>query len=259
MEKMCRAVGDILMKSERALFVTGAGISADAGIPTYRGVGGLGCHRAADPCLDLERELDSDMLQHDPGRAWRMYRELEGECRTLGPDPAHDMFAEYSRQHGGTWTVTVNVDGLHRSAMTPNLIEVNGNLRDVKCTVCTWEAALPSYGCLSEVPACPMCDSVVRPKISLLGEPPMKPAVHALEEELARGFDVVACIGTSGISKTVDRLVQWTRERGTPLVEINVGDSAIARAANIRIPVSASVGITEVVTSIRSRPHPRAA
>ena len=93
--ELCQMVANLLVGSRRALFITGAGISADAGVPTYRGIGGLGCHDAWAPDFDLDRELDAGLVHENPARAWETYREIERESRLDAGDPAHEMLSHF--------------------------------------------------------------------------------------------------------------------------------------------------------------------
>ena len=245
--ELCQLVANLLEGSQRALFITGAGISADAGIPTYRGIGGLGCHDAWAPGFDLERELDAGLVHENPARAWETYREIERESRMDSQDPTHAMLSHFCQAHHEAWILTQNVDGLHRRAESPNLVELNGNLRDPACIQCDWRASVSTFDDLPAIPRCPECGLIARPACSLLGEPPLEEAMCAIERELEQGFDVVACIGTSGAAPLINDILHRAHARETKIVDINLGDSNISRAANIRLPVSPSIGVQRVL------------
>ena len=255
---LCHAVASLLNASKRVLFITGGGVSADSGVPTYRGVGGLGCHTSDDPLFDIERELDFEVMAHDPARAWRTIRTIERESRGAAPNDAHARLSAFCQSRPGAWTLTRNVDGLHRRADTPNLIEINGNLRDLECTACSWHESVVSFDGLDATPHCPSCGRVVRPRCSLVGEPPIEHAMRTLERELATGFDVVACIGASSDASFVADLLGKTRERGIPTIEINPGMSVVAHESHVRLPVSPAIGVASVFEQVQM-PPPRAA
>ncbi len=258
LSELCNAVASLLNSSRRVLFITGAGVSADSGVPTYRGVGGLGCHASDDPLFDIERELDFEVMTLDPTRAWRTFHTMERESRDAAPNDAHARLSAFCRARPGAWTLTRNVDGLHRRADTPNLIELNGNLRDLECIGCGWHESVVSFEGLEATPQCPSCGRVVRPRCSLVGEPPIEEAMLALERELKRGFDVVACVGASSNASFVADLLGETQARGTPTIEINPGESVVAHAAHMRLPVTPAVGIASVFERMKT-PPPHAA
>lgn len=199
------------------------------------------------PNFDLERELDAGLVHEDPARAWTTYRGLERESRHRDVDPAHTMLSDLCRAHDDAWILTQNVDGLHRQASARNLVELNGNLRDISCIHCDWRERLETFDQLQPIPRCPACGAIVRPACALLGEPPIEEAMCAIERELEQGFDVVACVGTSGAAPLIEDILYQARERGTPIVDINYGESMLSRAANLRVPASPAVAIGRIL------------
>ena len=107
------AAAELLAPAQHILFVTGAGISADSGLPTYRGVGGLYDDADTEDGLPIEVCLSGSMFRRDPARTWKYIREIERACRGARPNPAHELIAELERERERVWVLTQNVDGLH--------------------------------------------------------------------------------------------------------------------------------------------------
>ena len=92
------------------LFVTGAGISADSGLPTYRGIGGLYEQDGTEDGIPIEAALSGAMFQRDPALTWKYIHQIESACREAGPNRAHEAIAELERRFDRVWTLTQNVD-----------------------------------------------------------------------------------------------------------------------------------------------------
>ncbi|MDR1461806.1 MAG: NAD-dependent protein deacylase, partial [Azoarcus sp.] len=119
-------IADSLRRAERPLFITGAGISADSGLPTYRGIGGLYNDRQAEEGISIEEALSGHMLAHRPELTWRYIGQIERNCRDAEPSAAHRLIAALEAEKPGTWVLTQNIDSLHRTAGSKNLIEIHG-------------------------------------------------------------------------------------------------------------------------------------
>lgn len=203
------------------LFITGAGISAESGLPTYRGVGGLYDQGETDEGLPIEELLSGEMLHRDPAACWKYIHQIERACRGASPSRAHEIVAAFERRVPRTWVLTQNVDGLHLRAGSTRVIEIHGNLDRLACTECTYRTRVESYLGLGAVPSCPRCGSVVRPEVVLFGERLPPAAIAALEREMAAGFDVVFSVGTSSLFPYIRAPVLMGRRAGALTVEIN--------------------------------------
>ena len=173
------------------LFVTGAGISADSGLPTYRGIGGLYEQESTDEGVPIEVALSGEMFRRDPALTWKYIHQIESACRDAQPNRAHDLIARLERKMDRVWTLTQNVDGLHRSAGSQRIIDIHGDVHHLVCTQCGYRWRVDDYAGLSIPPSCPECASLVRPEVVLFGEMLPIDRVQVLHEQLARGFDAV--------------------------------------------------------------------
>ena len=222
-------IADLLARSESALFVTGAGVSADSGLPTYRGIGGLYEDAVVEEGLAIEDALSGEMFRRDPSLSWKYIHQVEQACRGARHNRAHEVIAELEKTMPRVWVLTQNVDGLHQRAGSQKVIPVHGNVHDLRCTQCPWRATVKDFSELSAIPPdCPQCAGVVRPDVVLFGEMLPGAAIDDLGRELGRGFDVVFSVGTSSLFPYISEPVIAASRRGLPTVEINPGTTDVS-------------------------------
>jgi len=149
-DEVARLIGE----ASRILFITGAGISADSGLPTYRGIGGLYHERLTDDGLTIEEALSGEMMAARPDVAWKYIAEIEANCRGAEPNIAHRIIAALEQERPGVWVLTQNVDGLHRDAGSRNLIEIHGTVHRLRCTECAHSRKVTDFGGLRLPPEC---------------------------------------------------------------------------------------------------------
>lgn len=223
--------------------MTGAGISADSGLPTYRGVGGLYDDGGTEEGLPIEVCLSGGMFRRDPSKTWKYIRQIELACRGAQPNRAHQRIAELERTRERVWVLTQNVDGLHAAAGTRNLIAIHGDVHLLHCTACRWATRVDDYAGLAPLPRCPECDAVIRPKVVLFDEMLPMDAIASLQREFERGFDAVVVIGTSAVFPYIAGPVELTARRGKPTIEINPGESEVSSIVDVRIRLGAALAM----------------
>ncbi len=246
------AVAAQLGEAQRILFITGAGISADSGLPTYRGIGGLYHERLTADGLSIEEALSGEMMAQRPEVCWRYIAEIEANCRGAQPNAAHRLIAELEREKQAVWVLTQNVDGLHRAAGSQKLIEIHGTVHHLRCTECPHERNVPDFGGLHIPPACPVCGGLLRPDVVLFGELLPQRGIDRLEQVLAAGLDLVVSIGTTSVFPYIAGPVWWAQQQGIPSVEINPGDTEVSRLVSHRI----RLGAADALTRLWQRIHP---
>lgn len=246
------AVAALVAAAQRILFITGAGISADSGLPTYRGIGGLYHERLTAEGLSIEQALSGDMMRRRPDICWRYIAEIEANCRGAQPNAAHRLIAALEQEKPSVWVLTQNVDGLHRAAGSRKLIEIHGTVHHLRCTECPHERDVPDFSGLSLPPACPACGGLLRPDVVLFGEllPPQQ--LDRLAAVLRAGLDLVVSIGTTSVFPYIAGPVRWAQQQGIPSVEINPGDSEISAVVTHRL----KMGAADALTAIWRRLHP---
>lgn len=234
------AVAELLRQARRVLFITGAGVSADSGIPTYRGVGGL-YEGIADPSgYAIEEILSATMFAREPERTWRAIADVEQTCRGGAPNPAHTIIAELDTDDREVWVLTQNVDGLHRRAGSRHLIEVHGRVHTLRCVACRYREQVEDFAGLDIPPACPECGALVRPDVVLFEEMLPTDALSALMQQLELGFDLVFSVGTSSLFPYIVQPVIDAARRGVPTVEINPGDTTISDVVTHHLELGAA-------------------
>jgi NAD-dependent deacetylase len=234
-------VVQILRESESILFITGAGISADSGLPTYRGIGGLYNDADTPEGIPIEVALSGQMMQSKPELTWKYILQIESVSRGAKFNRAHEVIALIEKRFPRVWVLTQNVDGLHRRAGSTNVIDIHGDVHDLTCMECSYEETVPDFSGLSSLPKCPDCSGQVRPDVVLFGELLPFQKVGLMERELSTDFDVVFSIGTTSVFPYIAGPVADAKRRGKPTVEINPADTAVSHLVDIRLRLGSAV------------------
>src|SRR5437773_319756 len=180
---------DHLSRSRSILFVTGAGMSADSGLPTYRGVGGLYNSGETEEGFAIEEMLSGEMFSQRPAWTWKYLRQIEQACRGAKFNRGHAVIAEMEQHFPRVWTLTQNVDGFHRDAGSRNVIAIHGELHQLRCTECPHREMVTDYAHLTELPQCKSCSALLRPDVVLFGELLAEGGIRQLKNQLREGFD----------------------------------------------------------------------
>lgn len=245
-------VAALLVQAQRILFITGAGISADSGLPTYRGIGGLYHDRLTAEGMTIEEALSGRTMARRPDIAWKYIAEIEANCRGARPNDAHRLIAALEQNKPMVCVLTQNVDGLHAQAGSRNLIEIHGTVHRLLCTECDYAHTVADYAGLALPPACPQCGGLVRPDIVLFGEALPAQAIEQLEHVLQEGVDLVVSIGTTSVFPYIAGPMLWAARDGVPTVEINPGDTAVSHAARYRLHMGAAEALRELWRRMQS-------
>jgi NAD-dependent deacetylase len=248
LEKVCR----ILNKAANILFITGAGISADSGLPTYRGIGGLYNNRHTDDDIPIEDALSGKMLSTAPAIAWKYISQIERACRPAAFNRGHEVIAQMEQAFGRVWVLTQNVDGFHHQAGSKNVIDIHGDIHHLKCTACTYQLTVVDYSGLKIPPPCPECGAVLRPMVVLFGEMLPEEKYWRLAKELEKGFDVVFSVGTTSIFPYIAGPVLEAKRRGWPVIEINPADTEVSHLADVKIAAGAAKTLDSIWMQFQS-------
>ena len=200
------------------VILTGAGISAESGLATFRGPDGLWeGHRVEDVCTP-------EALARDPELVLDFYDARRRALATVVPNPAHDALARLDAAWpGALLIVTQNVDDLHERAGARRLIHIHGELLSALCRACGARSGFA--GDMRDGPACPACGhtGAIRPDIVFFGEIPYR--MEEIEDALLQA-DLFVSIGTSGAVYPAAGFVQLARAAGAHTVELNLEPSA---------------------------------
>ncbi|GHT44619.1 NAD-dependent protein deacylase 2 [Planctomycetales bacterium] len=259
------AVAGHLRQAQRVLFITGAGISADSGLPTYRGVGGLYNSGQTEEGYSIEHCLSATMFRSKPEITWKYMLGVGEAVVKCKPNPAHEIIAKWEREfenRGGKVVVfTQNIDGYHRKAGSVNVLEIHGTLRKLFCTECNWETEIDLDGTdnqklqerLAEFgqslpPRCPKCNAVIRPQIVLFEEMLPRKALEEFDREFQNGtgFDMVFTIGTSAMFPYITSPVLYAGRCGKTTVEINPAVSELSDSVTFHIPLRAAEALAQL-------------
>lgn len=247
---MLKEAARILARARFAIAFTGAGVSAESGIPTFRGRNGLWkTYRA-------EELATPEAFRREPHLVWEFYRWRMKKILQARPNRAHLTLAELERMGILKAVITQNVDDLHREAGSRNVIELHGNIFRVRCTSCDYRENLKETGRVSEfveekdLPRCPRCGSLLRPDVVWFGEPLPREALETAFS-LAERADVILVIGTSGVVYPAAYIPYIVKERGGKVVEINVERSGITPIADIFLRGKAGEVMERLLKEIR--------
>jgi len=231
---------DVLKRSNSILFITGAGMSADSGLPTYRGIGGLYENQDTEEGIAIEEALSGGMIRHRPDITWKYISQIESGCREASYNRGHEVIAEMEKHFYRAWILTQNVDGFHLEAGSKNVIDIHGDVHNLYCLSCDYHEWVKNYQHLSIPPKCPKCAALVRPDVVLFDEVLPMQKLDVLYKEMAHGFDIVFSIGTTSLFPYIAEPVLMARQQGDFTVEINPGQTAVSENVNIKLPVGAA-------------------
>lgn len=252
MEQQIQRIATAIKQAERILLITGAGLSADSGLPTYRGLGGL-YNGHTDEGLPIEAALSGSMLQRDPALCWKYLAELGKACLSAQPNAGHRAIAELQRRKPECWLLTQNIDGYHRAAGSPaaRLIEIHGELAPLYCQSCgAVDPQLAEHLGRPLPPKCRQCGGVLRPPVVLFEEMLPERAIGTLYAELRKGFAVVISIGTSASFPYIVEPVLRTRQAGGFTAEINPTRTDLSAAVDVHLQSRALDVLPELLRHI---------
>jgi NAD-dependent deacetylase len=221
-------IARVARQSQRCVVLTGAGISAESGVPTFRGKEGLwGKFRP-------EELATMDAFMANPKIVWEWYnwrRELIGEVK---PNAGHRALAEMARCFPSFTLITQNVDNLHRLAGSTEILELHGNIYRNKCAECGRPFAEAELIDPKEIPACSQCGGRIRPDVVWFGE--MLPEdVIELAFERSEEADLFFSIGTSALVHPAATLPVVAKRHGAILVEINPEETPLSGIADFSL------------------------
>ncbi len=252
MHQAIRRVADALREAERTLIITGAGLSADSGLPTYRGVSGL-YNGTTEDGLPIEAALSGPMLQHDPALCWKYLAEIGRACLNGHPNAGHRAIARLQRRHLGCWVLTQNVDGYHLAAGSPQdrLIEIHGTLAPLYCMSCRRLDDVLATRLTSPLPPrCEYCAGVLRPPVVLFEEPLPSAALAQLQAQVARGFDAVLAIGTSASFAYIVEPLLRVQQAGGFTAQIDPMVSELSGQVDVHLMAGASDVLPQLIRHI---------
>ena len=243
-------VGRLLRNSKRVLFITGAGVSAESQIPTFRGATAAFANGMTEDGIPFEEALSGTTLLRNPKLSWKYHFRLELSLRGKQPNAAHLAMAALQTPRRHTCIATQNIDGLHQRAGSGTVLELHGNLRRVICTQCEYSVCLETFESLPPLPLCPQCTALLRPDIVLYEESLPRLVLEEFENEQKKGFDLVFSVGTTSLFYYVTQPIVAAVNQGVPVVEINPDETPISDIADFRFAGSAGQTLQQLLQAM---------
>jgi NAD-dependent deacetylase len=230
-----------LAKADRVAVLTGAGISAESGVPVFRGTGGLWQqHRPEDLATP-------EAFARDPKLVWEWYDWRRALVAAATPNPAHLALAALERSLSDFTLITQNVDGLHDRAGSRHVLKLHGDLWWLRCTRCGKDSHNTEVP-LSELPPRCTCGALLRPAVVWFGETLPSEVLHAASEAAVQS-QVFLVIGTSALVQPAASLPLLAQQNGARVVEINREHTALSAHIDVSILGGAGELLPRLVAS----------
>lgn len=235
-----------LLKGARKVVVfTGAGMSKDCGVDTFRGPGGIWERFSAQDLATYDGFL------RDPVKVWTWYEHRRTQVSQLEPHAGYAALAEMEDLLSDVVTVTQNIDGLHAISGASQVVELHGNIWKVRCSVCghgPWEderLEIPD-----KPPHCERCDGLLRPHIVWFGEPLDRMDVLAATA-VSQDCDAMLVIGTSAVVYPAAGFPMLAKQGGAAIIEVNVESTPITEYADVSLFDRAEEALPALVEALR--------
>jgi NAD-dependent deacetylase len=210
----------LVREAKSVAVLTGAGISAESGVPTFRGSGGLWKQFRA------EELATPQAFRRDPQLCWEWYDWRRTVLAKVQPNPGHYALAELERRKPQFTLITQNVDGLHAKAGSTKLLEIHGSIWTLRCTACKCEWVDKSVP-LALLPECADCGALARPGVVWFGEN-LNPQVWSAAESAVCAADVLIVVGTSATVYPAAGLAPLARSFGAQVIEVNIEPTPVS-------------------------------
>ena len=238
---MFESVADKLQQAKKIVFVTGAGISQESGIPTFRGDDGL--WKKYDP-MQL---ATINAFNQNPKLVWEWYEDRRKNILAAKPNAGHVAISELAK-HKEVWVLTQNIDGLHQRAGSQNVLELHGSIITIKCTVCNFKDKITSD--FSEMPPLCKCGNILRPDVVWFGEPlPQDVWGDAMTHSSL--CDVMVVAGTSLSVSPANLLPIYAKQNGALMIEVNPEETLMSASMDLSVRSTSAKALPEFVLIVK--------
>jgi NAD-dependent deacetylase len=237
----------------RVLVITGAGVSAESGIPTFRGKDGY--WRNFDPT----KLATPEAFARDPNLVWDWYRERRQRIRKAQPNSAHRAIAKLALQADEFLLVTQNVDDLHLRAGLPaeKMVQIHGDIFMTRCSRCDFRRNEHDDG---DLPKCPECSALMRPSVVWFGEQLDAAKIETVENFISGGdCDLVIVAGTTALFGYIIHWALRARGQAGQLIEVNPEETSLSQFATKSFREPAGVALPRLVNELLGNINRRAA
>ena len=223
---------------KKIVLVTGAGISQESGIPTFRGKDGLWRN------YDAMKLATIDAFYENPKLVWEWYNERRKNIFQALPNPGHKAITELEK-YAKVMVLTQNIDGLHQRAGSSKVVELHGSIVKIKCTVCEYNKEIPEE--ITDLPPHCKCGNILRPDVVWFGEPlsqdVWQEAIHTASE-----CDLMIIVGTSLVVSPANTLPIYAKQNNATLIEINPEDTEMSSEMDLRIRNTGAKALPELIS-----------
>ena len=239
---MFESVKQVLKDSKKIVFVTGAGISQESGIPTFRGKDGLWRN------YDAMKLATIDAFYDDPKLVWEWYTERRENIFSANPNPGHATISELEK-FCNVIVLTQNIDGLHQRAGSTNVLELHGSIVRIKCTVCNYIDTISDE--FDKLPPLCKCGNILRPDVVWFGEAlPQKVWENAIVH--ASTCDTMIIAGTSLVVSPANTLPMYAKQNNATLIEVNPEETVMSKEMDLSIRETSAIALPKLLSQVYS-------
>ncbi|NJK77694.1 MAG: NAD-dependent deacylase [Nanoarchaeota archaeon] len=238
---MFETVTKKLKEAQKIVFVTGAGISQESGIPTFRGKDGLW------KSYDVMKLATIDAFYEDPKLVWEWYNERRKNIFSANPNLGHKAIAELEK-FVKVIVVTQNIDGLHQRAGSTKVLELHGSIIEIKCTVCDFKNKILTE--FTNIPPLCKCGNILRPNVVWFGEPLPQDVWQEAMIHVAT-CDVMVVVGTSLVVSPANSLPLYAKQNNVFLIELNPEETLMSSDMDLSVRNTSVMALPEFVSIFR--------
>jgi len=239
--KMFESIKDHIKNIEKIVFVTGAGISQESGIPTFRGKDGLWRN------YDAMKLATIDAFYDNPKLIWEWYNERRKNIFAAQPNLGHKAIAELEK-YTEVVVLTQNIDGLHQKAGSSEVLELHGSIIKIKCSVCDFKDEIITE--FSEVPPLCKCGNILRPDVVWFGES-LPQDIWQKAMVFASQCDLMIIAGTSLVVSPANTLPIYAKQNNAILIEINPENTEMSSEMDLIIRNTSAITLPEFVSMFK--------
>ena len=238
---------ELMKKGAKVCVLTGAGISAESGVPTFRGGGNTAVWKG----MPFSEISSARMVRENLDEVWEWFDYRRGVLQKCEPNPAHFALARWQDKFTDLTLVTQNIDGLHTLAGSRDVLELHGNINRSYCTNCGKRFQMQAGEVPHKPEKCDVCGDKVRPDVVLFGE--MLPVeAFQIAERKSRDCDLFFVIGTSALVYPAAGLAETARSSGAKVIEINPEETPMTALCDFAIRGKAGEILSQLTANLRT-------
>ncbi len=240
---MFELIKDQIKDIKKIVFVTGAGISQESGVPTFRGKDGLWRN------YDVMKLATIDAFYDNPKLVWEWYNERRSNIFAAKPNLGHKAIAELEK-YVKVVVLTQNIDGLHQKAGSSEVLELHGSIVKIKCSVCDFKDEILTE--FSEIPPLCKCGNILRPDVVWFGES-LPQDVWQKAMIFASECDLMVIAGTSLVVSPANTLPIYAKENNAILIEVNPENTEMSSEMDLVIRNTSATTLSEFVSMFKEK------